>query len=219
MILQIYNWLPRISIKIQFGTPETICHVFGAIFVGSFVFALMWCTSYLQNDFGEIEKSILLARGLNVTNRPPIYYCDLPYDDCLCPILSNISDTSQKCITNAELVTSRILPLISFFLQIFLVRELFSLNTNHRRVIIYTLWFASIFTFIGMTISIYWSSCYHVHVTVILLLTGELLLFLSIHNLLVNADREASSSNLNQVIIADRSERTNNADKSCLDLL
>jgi membrane protein implicated in regulation of membrane protease activity len=193
--------------KIQFGTAMNTHSIVTTFFLGFFVFAINWFNSSLLASFGESEKSILHSRKLNSTHKPDILYCDLSYDDCLCSVLLNKSNTSANCIAYDELLVSRILPLISFFLQIFLVRELFSLITDRCRAIIYVLWIASIFTLISMTISIYWSSCYHVYITFILFLTSGLLLFLSLHNLLVNADRQRSSSNRNQPTIVNRSEK------------
>jgi len=206
--------------KIQYGT--TIWqpyHMVIAFVLGGVVVATSLFNEYLLSLFGESVKSILDSRKVNVTNKAPVFYCDLPYDNCLCSDLTNKSHTSEKCITNIQLVGSRILPLISFLLQIFLVRELFSLSGDHRRVIIYTLWIVSILIFIGMTISIYWSSCFQVHVSLILFLTGASLWILSWHNAMTNASRASAFFNLNQVIIADRSERTNNANRSWLELL
>jgi len=219
MILQIYNRLRRISMKIQFGITLTPDHVFGSFLLGWVVFGIVWLNFYLQSLFEESQESILRSRGLNVTNKSPLFFCVVPYDDCLCSVLSNISNTSEKCITNVELVGNRILPLISFLLQIFLVRELFSLSTDHRRVIIYALWTASTVVFIGMTTSIYLSSCYHAYITVILYLTGASLCLLSSHNLLIYRDYMTSVSNQNIIVIVHKSERTNSADKSWQELL
>jgi hypothetical protein len=205
--------------KIQFGTATKTHPMVTVFFLGCLGFTISWFNASLLTFFGKSEKSILHSRKLNVTHKPDIFYCDLPYDDYLCSVLLNKSNTSGNCISYDQLVVSRILPLISFFLQIYLVRELFSLITDHRRLITYALWIASIFTFISMIISIYWSSCYHVYITSILFVTSGLLLLLSLHNIIVNAERERSSSNRNQIIIAHRPERTNNANRSWLELL
>jgi hypothetical protein len=205
--------------KIQFGTPLTLHHIFGSFFLGCVILAIICSNLYLQNVLAESEESILHSRGLNVTHISPFLYCELPYDDCLCSILSNKSHSSEKCITRIQLEGSRILPFISFFLQICLVRELFSLSGDHRHVIIYALWIVSIFIFVGMTIGIHWSACYHVYITAALYSTGGSLWFLSLHNLLVNEDRTRSSSNRNQVIVPHRSETTNNENRFGLELL
>jgi hypothetical protein len=205
--------------KIQFGTPLTTCHISRAFALGCVILAIISFNLYLQNLLAESEKSILHSRGLNVTHISPFLYCDLPYDDCLCSILSNKSHSSEKCITHIQLVGSRILPFISFFLQICLVRELFSLSGDHRRVIIYALWIVPLFIFVGMIIGIYWSACYHVYITTALYSIGGPLWFLSLLNLLITEDRMRSTSNRNQVIVHHRSETTHNESRSWLELL
>jgi hypothetical protein len=205
--------------KIQFGTPLTSNHVVGTFVFGCVVFAIIYFNLHLQSLLAESEESIINSRGLNVTHSSPLFYCDLPYDDCLCSVLSNKSHTSEKCITHVQLVGSRILPFISFFAQICLIRELFSLSGDHRRVIIYALWIVSIFIYVGMTIGIYWSACYHLYITIALYLTGALLFLLSLHNLKIGTDRMKSISNRNQVIVSYRSITTNNESRSLLELL
>jgi hypothetical protein len=196
----------------------TVCRTVNAFYVGCFLFAISYFNAYLHSLFGEVERSILHSRGLNVSKIPIIFYCDLPYDDCLCSVFLNSSNTSENCITDFQLVSSRILPLVSFLLQIFLVRELFSLSTDRRRIIICALWIASIFIFISMTISIHWSSCSHVYITSVLLLTCSLIWFLTIHNALVNGDR-IPSSNRDRVVVTYRPENTTNPNKAWLELL
>jgi hypothetical protein len=205
--------------KIQFGTPLTSNHLYGTFFFGCVIVAIIWFNLHLQSLLAKSEKSIIKSRGLNVTHISSLLYCDLPYDDCLCSVLSNKSNISEKCITYVQLEGSRILPFISFFAQICLIRELFSLSGNYRRVIIYVLWIVSILIFVGIKIGIYWSACYHVYITAALYLTGASLCLLSFHNLTVGTDRMDSISNHNQVIVPHRSEATNNESRSWLELL
>jgi hypothetical protein len=204
--------------KIQFGTPLTTHHGLGTFFFGCAVFAISWFNGHLESLFGDSKKAILHSRGLNLTHIPSLFYCDVPYDDCLCPVLSNKSENSENCITNVQLVGSRILPAIVFFLQMCLIRELFSLSGDHRHVIIYALWIASMFTFVGMIISIYWNSCYHAYIALTLCSTGGLLWFLSLHNLLANIDRIPSSSHSNKIVPVHRSKRNHNATRAWQEL-
>jgi len=200
--------------KIQFRTYSTLKHL-GYIFGFScIVYAISCFNTYLLRHFGETEKSILDSRGLNVTHFTALLYCELPYDDCLCPVLLNKSDNSEKCITYVQLIGSRILTLVSFILQIYLVRKLFSLNSDCSRVFIYALSIVSIFTFIGMTISIYWSSCYHVSITYTLLLTGTSLWLLSFYSLSSTADCLPTSSHGNQTVVIHISGKINNRNRA-----
>jgi hypothetical protein len=141
--------------KIQYGTPSTLCYALSIFLFGAVVFAIGYLNVYLQRLRGETEESILLSRKLNLTNTPKVFHCNLRCDDCLCSVLLNKSNSSENCIIDSQIVASRILLLISFFLQIFLVRELFSLIADHRHIIIYALWIVSFFTVVGMIISIF----------------------------------------------------------------
>jgi hypothetical protein len=214
MILQLFNRLRRMSIKIRYDTTLTEYQISRAVLLACVVVAITWLNLYLQNLVGESQESIVHSRKLNVTHITPFFYCDLPSDDCLCSVLSNISDTSEKCVTNVQIVTNRIIPLISFVLQILLVRELFSLNTDHRRVIIHTLWIASIIIFIVMTITIYLSSCYHVYTIITLYFTGGSLCILSCHNMVTDIQRMDPMLNRNTIGTVHKLEKTNHAGRS-----
>jgi len=203
--------------KIHYGTILTTYYVFGAMLLGCVVFAIGCFNMYLQRLLGESEESILHSRGLNVTRGSEILYCFLPYDDCLCSVLSNKSNASENCITYDQLVGSRILPLVSFFLQIFLVRELFSLSGDHRIVAIFVLWIASILTFLGMIISIFWSSCYQAHISFTLFVTGEVWCGLSFHNMLYNAERIPSSRD-NKIVPVYGSKRNDKVSRAWQEL-
>jgi hypothetical protein len=197
---------------------------FRQLFLAFAIFGVCWFNVDLHRILGECEKAILQSRGLNVTDTSPLLYCQLPFDECLCSVLSNKSHTSEKCVTKIQLISSRILPLISFVLEICLVREFFSLNGDYRRVIIYVLWIASIFIFVGMTIGIYWSSCYHVCITLSVSGTNILFCYLSLHNVLdgpdsMHPDPIHPVSNCNQVIIPHESESTNSESRSWQHLL
>ncbi len=205
--------------KIKYDPPLTTWLSFGSFALASVVFGVCWFTADLHGHFGESVKAILHSRGLNVTNTSPLLYCQLPFDECLCSVLSNESHTSKNCITETQLISSRILPLISFILEVCLIREFFSLSGNHRLVIISVLWIVSIFVFVGMTIVIYWNSCYHVCITLIVTAISMFLCYLSFHNLLYGSDPRRLVPNCNRVIIPQREETTHNQNKTWLQLL
>jgi hypothetical protein len=196
--------------KIQFGTPLTTCHVVGTFFCGCFLCAVGWYNVNLQYLLGDTEEIILSSRGINVTRTSPILYCQLPYEEILCSALLKKSNDSENCITDVQLAGSRVLPIFSFFLQICLVQELFSLIGDRSRVIVYFLWIASIFIFIAITVGIFWSSCFHAHATLILFWISTSLFFLSYHNLAKNLRRIPSSSHNNTIIVTHGSRRTRN---------
>jgi hypothetical protein len=203
--------------KIQYGATMDMGRAAGIFFLGFVTFGVSYYNSYLHCLFGQAETSILLSRGLNVPRIAEALICDLPYDDCRCLVVSNATEKSEKCITYGQLVVSRILPLVSFFLQIILTRELFSFSGNYRRVLVYSLWIASIFIFICITIGIYYSSCYHVYITGTLFATGEVFCFIGVHNLIRNDDHQKSiSDQRTQMRISRKSEKTKNTSSGAI---
>jgi hypothetical protein len=200
--------MTNITMKIQFGTKETPFAVLHTFALGFILFGLVWYNSKLQYDLGKSQETVVQFRELNVTHSSPVFYCELPYDDCLCTVLWNKSNATETCITYDQFAVSRILPLISFALQIYLVRALFSLYTAHHRIVIYALWIAFVFIFITIAISIHRSSCFQVYITLILYFTGASIWLLTLRNLMNNRDNDTYLSNRDITATVYPSERT-----------
>lgn len=198
-----------IPIKIRFGTPLTHWHGCGVFFSGCLMFAIVCYNAELQNRLGEAGRSILHSRGVNETKVPPLFFCDIPYNECLCSVLSNKSQNSEKCVPYNQLAVSRVLPLISFFLQIILIQQLFSFNAECSCLMSNILWASALLIFIGMAISIYSSSCYHARITGILLYTGGLVCFLTLYNFILCVDHFNYSAQRNKRVISRVSIRCN----------
>ena len=143
---QIYSHQQEMSnLEIQFGTSLTFRHAFAAFSLSALIFFSAFLGTYLHDSFGAMEKSILQSRNVSVTEGPNIFFCDLPYNQCLCSSTTNKLNALDDCITYAQLVTSRISPLISFLGQMYLIWKLFSLNGVQSRLIVYSLWIISVF--------------------------------------------------------------------------
>jgi hypothetical protein len=205
--------------RIKYDTRLTSYHTITAFSLGWLLFFIICFNAHLQYLLGESEKSILQSRNITITQRPTIFYCELPYDDCLCSVISNQTNTSDKCVSFAVLVGSRVLSLISFLFQIALVREILSISTDRPSAVIYTLWIISLFAFIGMIISIHWDSCYHAYITVILSVTGTLLSFLGLWNALIVRAFFVASVNSNKIVVVQKSEKDNKEGQSWQELI
>ena len=191
--------------KIQFRTYSTLGHVYCLLIYSVVVFGSSCLNKHLLNQFDEIEKSI----ETNVTHKSPLLCYKHSYDDYLCIVPVNKSDNSEKCITYVQSVVSRILPLVSFFLQIYLVQKVFSLNSDCPRAFMYGLYIFSMFTCICMTISIFWSRCYHAFITNTLVITGCILFILSLFNQGKNANRIDSFRHRDKTVAIHPSEKNN----------
>ncbi len=176
--------------KIRFGTTTTggCCLTILFTFFGGIVLLI---SHFLLQPSNKCHKSSVHSQISNLTSSTVNNsFCRLHYEKCLCSILSNKTENSENCITNIELQFSRILPLVSFVLQICFLREVFTLDGNFNRKLIYIAWIASLFTFIGLAIAIYWSSCYHEFIIGNLIWPWLPMSLLAAHNLTLHNIRE-----------------------------
>jgi hypothetical protein len=205
--------------KIKYDPPMIAWLACGTFTLSYVVFGACWFAVDLHTAFGESEKAIFDSRGLNVKHTSPMDYCELPYEECFCSTLPKEFHISIKCISKFQLTISRIIPLISFVLEIVLIRQFFSFSGNYRPVIISLLWIAFILVFVGMTILIYWNSCYHVTITQIIAVISMIICLLSTIQLLYFHDSKYVASDYSRVIIRQREEATHNQNQNWLDLL
>ena len=58
------------------------------------------------------------------------YRCVIPFDDCRCSMVSTKSDTSIKCITDAQAMNSHIMPLIAYMIHLYIIYKCVSITEN-----------------------------------------------------------------------------------------
>ena len=108
--------------------------------------------------------------------------CHFSYERCLCDTLPNITHISKNCITHLQLHSSRILPPISYVLQVLVVRELFTLSAECGRSSLHMAWTASSLILIGIIIGMYWSNCAYSIIMFCIFATSSLLGFTFIYD-------------------------------------
>ncbi|CAF1476392.1 unnamed protein product [Rotaria magnacalcarata] len=107
-------------------------HSLLALFVAAIQFRHLFI---LEN----IQKLVFMHREPNVTDVNYRMYINIPYEDCRCNVVS-----IELCLTDLQIKYTRILPLILFLLEIYILKDILSLN--YRRVFLRNLyWIASIF--------------------------------------------------------------------------
>jgi hypothetical protein len=136
-----------------------------------------------------------------VTSIDTNLYCDISYHNCLCSVVS-----TKYCLTDKQLKISRILPLVLFVLQVYLIRELLSLSGNHVSFLVHVLWVTSVLAFIGILVIVYRSSCYFDFVARSLCCTGYTLFFMISYAVDLYCRRKQSSHNNNIIVNVERSE-------------
>ncbi|UJR07555.1 hypothetical protein I4U23_011843 [Adineta vaga] len=67
---------------------------------------------------------------MNVTSSMIRSLCGIPYEECLCAVQLMKNERYKDCLTDYFLMSSRIFILFSFIMQIYLIRDLFTLRGN-----------------------------------------------------------------------------------------
>jgi hypothetical protein len=170
------------------------------------IFLLFWVQSKYTSILERTQKSVFMLRMPNVSTVEANLYCDIPYDDCRCSIVS-----TKYCLTDKQLKTSRIVPLVLFVLQLYLIRELVSLSGDNICFLVYVPWIASLFVFIGILAIIYRYHCFYGYTGLIVSVTGYPLSIFVIYKVMSHNQRTLSSHNNNIIMNVQWSERIDNS--------
>lgn len=162
-----------IEIKYRFGANSyidgrTISLAFIVLFTSFFLL-------YLGNLFQSSRESIFPLAKSNQTFSNILFQCRTPYDQCRCSILSNKTNRSMKCITDAEAMTGHILPLVSYVLQFYLIHEFFSFTRDYSCSLSELSEVIAFIVFITIGISVHGSSCSHFYTCMVISITGMFL--------------------------------------------
>jgi hypothetical protein len=119
--------VPRTNRKISFGTVSDINQLRAMLFS----FSAMGAIGFCMFTGGAIRRCHqLLDEIMNASNKTSSemsLQCSFSNEKCICGISSNGTVVSDVCIDRLQLHMTRILPSISYILQMFAIRELFTL--------------------------------------------------------------------------------------------
>ena len=168
--------------KITFGTVNGVCHARSVLLTLSAFVAIV--ISVLDDgSLSYCHELIDRVKTANVTSFPLFSQChDRLFERCLCNATVNLTRNSDACFTDLQLRSARILPLASYVLQLFAVRELFTLDATDDRTIIRAAWAMCPFISIGIIICIHIERCYRLTAVLSLFSTGSILMLLMIHD-------------------------------------
>jgi len=116
------------------------------------------------------RKSVFMLQMSNVRSVQSHLYRSLSYDHIHCSIIS-----MKHCLTHEQFKIGRILPLVLFVLQVYVIRELLSLSRDYTFSLVYSTWMICLLIFIGILVIIYRYPCFYEHTDKILCITGCLL--------------------------------------------
>jgi hypothetical protein len=179
--------------KIRFGTPDNgespaIASGFIALIIG-------FGCCHVQTRLKWTHELIISSRQSNVTSTIFNLSCGLPYNDYHCSALSTTPNASNSCLNNVEITSIRVLPLVSFVLQLITIYELFTLVEVRWRFYVHSLGISSGLTFGVITLLFYHDSCAPTFTTFILFLTSWILFMLAFRDLHTHNERRRAAGN------------------------
>jgi hypothetical protein len=178
--------------KIKFGTTSN--NLSRAALIGQILgIGFSCCALQIQYVLDNAHESHLHSSMSNVTAIQMGLFCGISYDDCRCSVQSTKDEHLKNCLTDSFLLGARIFPLVSFILQICLIRDLFTFIGSHTRFVINSLGIIAVFIFVIIADGIYRSSCFHRYINGLLCATGGVLFILSFFDLLSYRDKGRSS--------------------------
>lgn len=129
----------------------------------------------LKNEFLDARQSLFPLSTGNTTDTTNQYRCDVPFDDCRCSMLSNKSETSIKCITDAQAMNAHIIPLISYVVHLYIIYKCSSITGKYSRILTDLFWVIALAVFVVIAIAVHGSSCIHYYTTAVLSLSSVFL--------------------------------------------
>ena len=167
-----------------------------AMLVGSTLGTGFICCSFqIEYSLDDSHEALLQSSMSNVTSIQSGSHCGIPYDNCLCSVQSTQNLSLKYCLTDNFLLGSRLFPLVSFILQICLIRDLFTFSGKYSRFVVYGLWSTAVYIFVIIANGIYRSSCFHRQMNKVLCCTGGVLFLPVVFGILRYNDSVRSRSN------------------------
>jgi len=116
-----------------------------AVFYACLIAILSFIQATHISILEKAQKSVFMFQMPNITSIQPHLYCGISYGHCHCSIVS-----VKHCLTDEQLKIGRILPLASFVLQVYLIREILSLTRGYTLALIFSTWITILLIFIGI---------------------------------------------------------------------
>ena len=158
---------------ITFGTTSN--NVIRAEILAAILLSFPLFAFEFQHVLDKSHESILHSPMSNITSLKMGFFCGIPYEDCLCSVQSKKGGPMKDCLTDNYLLRCRIFTLVSFVIQICLLRDLSSFHGKYAGFLVYTLWITFVFIFVIITNGIYQNSCFHRNISGVLCVTDMLL--------------------------------------------
>lgn len=179
--------------QIKFGAMQK--HGFRSGLFAGILFLFAYLTFESQNRLDNSHESIFHSPMFNATSFKIGFFCGIPYDDCRCSVQSKKNEHFEYCLTDNFLMGSRILPLLSFAVQVWVIRDLFSFSGKYVHFLVYILWITSAFFFVIIANGIYSNGCFHRYINAFLCCTDILVFSLMCYDVANSKDIDRSPRN------------------------
>ena len=176
--------------KIKFGNSSGYRDEFNfvSILTGP-AMVLFFYTRFILLTLDNSHDALLRLLNPNMTLNSDTPCCGMPYEECLCSVQSMRNISSQVCLTDRLLLDSRLVPLLSFILQICFVRKMFTVTGKYSRYVVKSLWISAVLIFFIIVHAIFRDSCSHRVINYAIFGTGGILLLLVFHDIFRHLDR------------------------------
>ncbi len=164
------------EIPIEFDTGSGN-NRFVAFILGMFFAPLALINIVSIDQLIRCHHYILRSRFPNLTSADSNLSCNVYYDDCVCSVDSTNSLRSTYCLSAFQFILSRISTPIIFISFCLLLWHTFSFSKNCPRVFVLFSRILFLLILIGITIGVYWNTCYHYCIVICLFGTLLVLLF------------------------------------------
>ena len=156
--------------------PQSTIYIYGVnkihfminVCILTFVVTMQFRQLFILDD---IQKSVFNFRERNFLNVDSDIYVDISYEDCRCNIVS-----IESCLTHLQYKYTYILPIILFLLEVYIIKDILSLDYYQIYTIMNIYWICSIFILFYLFRIVYLSS-YHYILTAIILSSLGVILF------------------------------------------
>ena len=121
------------------------------------------------------QKAIFTIRLSNATINSTDSYKTIPFNDCLCPIVS-----ISQCLDNEFLRECRVISLLLFVLLAYFISKTLIISGDGAYIFVHLYWTFCFICFFTILIVLYWRNYYYNEMTIVLIVTGFLPYYLYI---------------------------------------
>lgn len=119
---------------------------------------------HFANQVDMCNQSVFSLSLIKILQNSSVLQCPISYDKCLCSVTSNRFNNSRDCINIVHEMIGRILPPLTFIMEIYIIYQLFSLTGTFSYVLRSLLWIIVFLVVAFITTVAYDNICLHLRI-------------------------------------------------------